>query len=228
MKKHPEGKIGAAMIESCIVLLLLFLILFGLLQASYMVAARDVLSFSSMATARSAQVGYNDFMLEKVARTASIPTAGPIRNPNISGGSGAHSASSPGERWDGAVSFGSGGGSSVQYSAERARIPAYLAAESPSQLRAILDYDFWQTSDTSVRVTPVRWASWPGGTLLHVGVGQCVPMMMPYASALADFIPSAVRVRVYSSEGWITVPAIEIASRIEVEDHASDYLGASQ
>jgi hypothetical protein len=228
MKKHPEGKNGAAMIESCIVLLFLFLILFGLLQTSYMVAARDVLYFSSMATARSAQVGYNDFMLEKVARVSSIPMAGPIRNPKISGGSGALSASSPGELWDDAVSFGGGGGSSLQYSAERARIPAYLAAETPSQLRAILDYDFWQTSDTSVRVTPVTWGGWPRGTLLHVGVGQCVPMMMPYASAIADFIPYAVRVRVYSSEGRITVPAIEIASRITVEDHAYDYLGDSQ
>lgn len=181
-----------------------------------------------MATARAAQVGYNDFMLEKTARTASIPTAGPIRNPNISGRSGALSTVSPGTLWDDAVSFGNGGGSSAQYSVERSRIPAYLAAERPSQLRAILDYDFWQTSDTSVRVTPVRWASWPGGTLLHVGVGQNVPMMMPYASALADFIPSAVRVRVYSSEGRVTVPAVEMASTMEVEDHASYYLGGSQ
>ncbi|MBN2703461.1 MAG: hypothetical protein JXR23_04545 [Pontiellaceae bacterium] len=226
MRRHPEGKSGAAMIESSVVLVLLFLILFGLLQGSYMLAARDVLSYSSMATARSAQVGYNDFMLEKVARTASIPTAGPIRTPNISNRSGA------GSRWDDAVDFGSGG-SSWQYTVERQRIPAYLAAELPSQLRAILDYDNWQMGDTQVRITPVEGTQ-SRDELLRVGVGQNVPMMMPYARAIADFIPSAVFVRVYrsnTSDGQshsFTVPAIDMADTIEVENHALYYLGDSQ
>ncbi|MBN2685488.1 MAG: pilus assembly protein [Pontiellaceae bacterium] len=231
MRRHPEGKSGAAMIESSVVLVILFLILFAVLQGSYMLAARDVLSFSSMATARSAQVGYNDFMLEKTARITSIPTAGPMITPNIRTFRGPSGRTS-GELWDDAVDL-RGGVSSGQYSIERRRIPAYLAAEHPGQLRAILDYDNWQMGDTQVRITPVEGTQ-SRDELLRVGVGQNVPMMMPYAKAIADLIPSSVSVRVYrtsTSDGQnhsFTVPAIDMADTIEVENHALYYLGDSE
>ncbi|MDA3835731.1 MAG: TadE/TadG family type IV pilus assembly protein [Spirochaetales bacterium] len=236
MKKHPEGKSGAAMIESSVVLVLLFLILFGLLQTSYMVSARDVLSFSSMATARSAQVGYNDFMLKKTARITSIPTAGPIRTPSVRSTGGFRNVQTAGERWDNAVNLRSWV-SSTQYNIERRRIPAYLGAEHPGQLSAILDYDNWQMNDTLVRVTPVEGTQ-SRADLLRVGVGQNVPMVMPFARAIAELIPSAVFVRVYrtNSRGLegdgavhvFEVPAIDMASTIEVENHALYYLGDSE
>lgn len=237
MKRNPERKSGAALIESCVVLMILCLILFGVLQVSYLVGARDVLAYTSMASARSAQVGLNDFMLEKTARVMSIPTAGPILNPSVRG-MGVPDGLTAGQRWDNASAFGRGV-SGYQYRLERGRIPHYLGAEYASWLPGILDYDNWQTSVTTVQVTPVE-LSQTGSDILDVGVAQQVPMVMPFARFYALLVPSVEIIPVFRSDkrglaengyganiesGTFSVPSIRMATSLEVENHAAYYLG---
>ncbi len=79
---------GAALIESCIVIILLCLILFGILQISLVTAAYDVNLYAASCAARSAAVGYRDErqedMANKVFNVAALPTLGPKPGMSIS------------------------------------------------------------------------------------------------------------------------------------------------
>lgn len=234
MRGNPIRKSGSSLVESCIVLALLCLILFGILQVSYLIGSKDVLSYAAMASARSAQVGYNDFMLEKTARVISIPSAGPIINPNFRR-SGAPDSLTPGERWDRSLH---GRVYSRQFYTERYRIPFYLGAEERSYLSGILDYDNWQAGDTLIQVSQLE-GSQADAALLDVGVSQNVPMVMPFAGVFARLLPDRNMVRVYRSDtrglaqntwsaeataGNFEVPAVELQNSIRVENHASYYM----
>ena len=60
-------------------MILLCMILFGILQVSIVTAAHDVFIYASSAGARCATIGYNDHMVEKVVRTAMLPSMGAKR-----------------------------------------------------------------------------------------------------------------------------------------------------
>lgn len=62
--------------ESCIVMILLCLILFGIIQVSIVTAAHDVLLYAATSGARCATVGYDDDMVYKTVRMAALPTLG--------------------------------------------------------------------------------------------------------------------------------------------------------
>ena len=81
MRGRKGHKEGSAIVESCLVMAILCLVLFGILQVSYIIAARNVVNYSAVATARAASVGLNDFMLHKVSRYICIPAAGPAETP---------------------------------------------------------------------------------------------------------------------------------------------------
>ena len=66
MSYDSGSKQGSALVESCLVMALLCLILFGILQVVYLVSARNVINYSAVATAKAASIGLNDFMLFKV------------------------------------------------------------------------------------------------------------------------------------------------------------------
>ncbi len=112
---------GQGLIESCIVVALVCLIFFSVFQLSQLFAAQEVLNYAAGRGARARTVGFNHFMVEKTIRVGAIPNAGRLVNP-------VHS-----------------GGPSGQYAIESARIPLYLGGENDGQLRAILDYDAWET-----------------------------------------------------------------------------------
>lgn len=76
-REFPQNRQGSTIVESCIVMILLCLILFGILQVSMVTAAHDVFLYSASAGARCATVGYNDGMIEKTVRIAALPTLGP-------------------------------------------------------------------------------------------------------------------------------------------------------
>ena len=142
----PFGqKQGAAMVESCVVMVLLCLILFGILQVSYVVAARNVVSYTAIATARAASVGLNDFMLYKVSHYASIPSAGPVRTPTGFGAA-RPGGKSVGAMWDNAIARDSEPRSELG-SYEVAVKEAYHMA-GPEGFREILDYENWQRDET--------------------------------------------------------------------------------
>ena len=234
MKRGIESKRGAALVESCLVLIVLCLILFGLLQASYMVGARDILSFATMASARSAQVGHDDFMVEKTALYFGIPVAGPILNPSFRSTRRTPDTRTPEQRWSSAVNLNSGI-YSAQYYAEKKRKTDFYLSESESEMRSVLDYDNWQSSVTTPDVVRAT-----GSGMVSVEVGQYVPMVMPFARAFSRLLSSTYDVPVYRSDtrgladqGWadsatageIMVPALHLGNAIQVEDHAGYYLG---
>lgn len=132
------------MLESCLVIAVMALVLFGLLDISRQFMAREVLHYSASAGARAHAVGFNDFMIYKVMRTAAIPVAGRMSHPdfqNVSPAAAVWQSQRPGTLWDYAVQANP---MSLQYEqAERSRIPLYLGAEDWGQLSPILDYENW-------------------------------------------------------------------------------------
>jgi len=149
---------GQALIESCLVMAILALLLFGLFQISQLYAAKEIMMHSATAGARARAVGFNDFMIYKATRIAAIPTAGLMTEPGFQRHAINWGALTPGEAFDLSLS---GRRASSQYEIEQSRIPLYLAARHRGDLHAILDYLDWDTfghvgiheAHTSVRVT---------------------------------------------------------------------------
>jgi len=77
MRGSNRSKEGASIVESCIVMILLCLVLFGILQVSILTAAHDVLLYAASSGARCATIGYNDEMVKKTIRVAALPSMGP-------------------------------------------------------------------------------------------------------------------------------------------------------
>lgn len=112
---------GQSLIESCLVLIIVCILFFGLFQISQLFAAQEVLTYAAGRGARAKTVGFNRFMVHKTVRVGAIPNAGRMLNP------------------------APGGGPAREHAAEAARIPLYLGAENWGRLDAILDYESWDT-----------------------------------------------------------------------------------
>ncbi len=88
MNSSRKRSEGAVLVESCIVIILLCLILFGILQVSIVTAAYDVNLYAASCAARSAAVGYADndadSMVNKVLHVAALPALGPKPDMSIS------------------------------------------------------------------------------------------------------------------------------------------------
>lgn len=110
---------GQSLIESCIVVALLCLILFGLFQVSQLYAVKETLIYAAGRGLRAKTVGFNRFMVHKTIRVGAIPAAGRLTNPTYAGGP------------------------SAAHALEEPRIPLYLGAEQWGQLSPILDYEHW-------------------------------------------------------------------------------------
>jgi len=82
---------------------------------------------ASVKCARARAVGYNDFMLRKIARLSTMPAAGRCLTASAQNDD---EALSHGERY--------------------ARIGDYLASEYEAQADAILDFEHWRDGNTSV------------------------------------------------------------------------------
>lgn len=214
---RTANKEGAAIVESCLVIIMLCLILFGMLQVSYLIMARDVISFSAFASARALTVGMNEEFVERVARVTTIPSGGP---PFRSGPQ--HTPlpqDTPGRMWDNAVETSPG---SDQFWYEHYLIPWYLGAEDESQLDSLLNYHYWVSSDTAVKAA----SSGAGAAEAEVTVSQNVPLAFPFARAF--FHESETVMIVRGSEGgayvYEEVPAYLIEQTIRLENHSALYL----
>ena len=110
------------MVESTLAMLailLLFLALFGL---SDQIRAKLLVENASVKCARARAVGYNDFMLRKIARLATMPAAGKCLT-----------SAEDGDREDGPLPLSSRSG----------RIGSYLMSDCESQANVILDFEHW-------------------------------------------------------------------------------------
>jgi hypothetical protein len=206
-------KQGAAMVESCLVIALLCLILFGILQVSHVVASRNVLNYTAIATARAAAVGLNDFMLHKVSHYTSIPVAGPIKTPNN------FRAERPrgrnmGAQWDASIARRNVPASELgRY--EVAVKEAYHMAP-PELFREILDYDNWQNPETDIHVSHSR-----DDEIITLSITNAVPMTYPFSRVFFGHLDP---VKVTRGEKQIEAPAKHIVVTTTIEDHAEHYL----
>lgn len=123
---RAELKRGQAMVESTLALIVVLLVFLALFNLADLVRAKLLVENAAVKCARARAVGYNDFMLRKIARLATMPAAGEC-----------HTASDTGS---GALTRGE------RYS----RIGDYLASEYEEQADAILDFEYWRNGDTSI------------------------------------------------------------------------------
>ena len=147
-----DAQSGQSLIESCIVIAVLCLVLFGVFQVSLLYAAKETLTYAANRGLRAKAVGFNQFMVFKTVRVGAIPSAGPMTTPQFSAG--------PAEEGN----------------LERPRIPMYLGARNWSELDAILNYDRWDSLDSSPPFVA------PGG-ILHMAVRQKYPLNIAFHEA---------------------------------------------
>lgn len=116
------------MIETAVAMVLALLVFLLLFELSDLVRAKLLAENASVKCARARAVGYNDFMLRKIARLSMMPASGKCLTQSPRGDG--DDVLSPGER----VS----------------RIGDYLASGYEAQADAILDYEYWRDGQTSV------------------------------------------------------------------------------
>ena len=119
-------KRGQAMVESTLAMIVVLLVFLALFNLADLTRTKLLVENAAVKCARARSVGYNDFMLRKIARIATMPAAGRCLTPSDSG--------------DGTLSR------SMQYH----RIGDYLSSEYETQADAILDFEHWQEGKTQV------------------------------------------------------------------------------
>ena len=146
---------GQALIESCLVIILISLVFFTVLQLSQIFSAQEVLDYAAGRGARAKAVGLDDFMVHKTVRIGSIPNAGRMEWPVVSGGPAA------------------------THELESSRIPFYLGATREIELDPILDYTHWDTITHDVSLeSPAS-----GVDILRVRAQQDYPLWAPFHRA---------------------------------------------
>jgi hypothetical protein len=167
------------MIETSLAMFIICLIFFGLFQISQLSAAREILHHAAARGARAKTVGFNQFMIYKAIRVASIPNAGrmtvPVDFRNVD-----HTlrrmltTMRPGAFWDEVLSRVVP--SSLQQDMESARIPEYMHSINEARSNYVLDYEDWDT---------ISWRI-PHGTasaIIDVDVSQRYPLRLPFHRA---------------------------------------------
>ena len=203
------------MVESCIVMALLCLILFGFLQVSYIVAARNVLNYSAVATARARSVGLNEFMLMKVSHYASIPTAGPMTVPAGNYGTDRPEGLTVGARISTAISR-----ENKPISAQGDYVVAVKEAyhlASTTRFGQILDYANWTDGSTDVFVTHDA----DNDDVLTLEVEQTLPLVMPFSRVFFPHLDLVTATRDDREEQY---PGKTIRATAYIEDHSALYL----
>ncbi len=169
-------KAGQSLLETCIVMMVLCLVFFGLLQLSQLSAFKEVLDYAAACGARARTVGFNDFMVYKVVRVAAIPNAGRLLEPVIAPQPvPAPFSDTPGQAWDYALRAQP---VSPQYPVESARIPLYLGGENWGRLPGILEYANWDAIGHDIHDT--------GGLGLGLHTAQDVPLWTPLHRLIYD------------------------------------------
>lgn len=140
LRRHVRR--GQSMVETVFVMIFLCFIFFVALQLSQLFAAKEIINHASNVGARAKAVGFNDFMIYKAVRVASIPIAGKMRTPQLDGRVLPFSwpNDSVGEIIDAAYAARP---RSPQAELERIRIPDYLYAQNYGSLSPLLDYEDW-------------------------------------------------------------------------------------
>lgn len=146
---------GQALVETTVVLLFLLFAFFAVFQFVDNFRAKLLCEYAAGRCARSATAGFNDFMVEKTARLATMAAAGECLTQTDAG-------------------------RELSASQCAARMGAYLECRDEAACRMELDFDYWRDGRTTVvctrsgskivaRVTQRRpqffdWTAWLSGT----------------------------------------------------------------
>ena len=117
------------MVESVIALIIILLLFLALFNLSDFTRAKLLVENAAVKCARARAVGYNDFMLRKIARLATMPAAGECLTVS---------------------DYGEGRPS---YAERYYKIGDYLMSDYEAQANAILDFAYWRNGNTSVSAT---------------------------------------------------------------------------
>ncbi len=178
-----KNKAGQTLLETCIVMMLLCLVFFGLIQLSQLSASKEILDYAASCGTRARSVGFNEFMVGKVVRVAAIPNAGRILEPVVVRSANlAPLPDTPGAAWDSALTAQP---RSPQYAIERARIPLYLGGDNWGQLPGILNYEYWDTGTDSRGAIGFTLHD-SAGSGLGVHTAQEVPLWTPLHRLIYD------------------------------------------
>ena len=119
-------KHGQTMVETTIAMIVILIVFLALFNLADLTRAKLLVENASVKCARARAVGYNDFMLRKIARLATMPAAGECLTVSDAG--------------DGKLSY-----------AERYyRISDYLMSDYEAQANAILDFAYWRNGGTAI------------------------------------------------------------------------------
>lgn len=199
---------GQAMLESCIAIMMTGLIFAVVLQMAHLVVAREVLDYSAAAAARAKTVGFNDWMILKVARSAAIPNAGGLLEPVLDTTDPVLQASLDSmatvDFWGWSMTAPA---STVQADVELARIPQYLEAPNWMDAAMALDYEDWPTLAVDVNAGLMSGGDGSGfSPMIRAVVSQSYPLRIPLHRAFFDD------------------DTIDLAGEAVIENHYSLYL----
>ncbi|MBN2162915.1 MAG: hypothetical protein JXR25_08770 [Pontiellaceae bacterium] len=210
-------KRGSSMVESCIVMCLLCMVLFGILQASQIVTSRNIINYASIATARAATVGLDAEMVNTVTHYATIPTAGRMVNPDSKNFHGILPAGKRvGELWDEALST-SNSPRFEQADYEVGVSEAFHRADYP---RTVLDYENWAPGGEAEIHSDYDKNDYDE-EILTITLSQKVPLTFPLARAMFPHLPL---IDVMQDGEPVKYPGKQIDSTSRIENHARFYL----
>ena len=217
MPQRFHHKRGSALLESCIVVALLCLILFGLLQVSYVVSSRNIISYSSIVAARAAAVGLDEDMVKTTLHYATIPTAGPMVDHDLMAFRRSRPAGDTvGAMWDDALSA-ENTPRSEQGILEVGVAELFHRADYPL---TILNYENWLPEGES-GITSNFDESDYDEEILEIMVSQKLPLTYPFSRVFFGHLPLVKVVRGNRIEEY---PGKEIRATGYMENHARFYL----
>jgi len=139
-----KNQSGQAMIETVFIVILTSLIFLALFQYADLFSSKIILTHAAARAARARTVGFNQWMMLKSARVASIPAAGHRIVPAYAGVDPAITAALQqnrvGDIWDLALHSNT---RSPGVMLERGRIPEYMGTVNGPTAEYLLDYERW-------------------------------------------------------------------------------------
>ena len=123
--KHRSSR-GQTMVETVIAMIVILVVFLALFNLADLIRAKLLVENASMKCARARAVGYNDFMLRKIARLTMMPVSGEC------------------------LTVADSGEGKPSYHNRIYRIGEYLMSDYEAQAQAILNFAYWQNGDTAI------------------------------------------------------------------------------
>ncbi len=217
MPSSFQRKQGSAMVESCLVIALLCVVLFMMLQVSYVVSSRNIISYASIAAARAAAVGLDEDMVKTVVHYATIPTAGPMIFPDPKVfRKYRNEGNTVGSQWDYALS------SSTEPRSERGEYEVAMRTEFHRRdyPLAVLAYENWSPEGEAEVYSDFTDDDY-NEEILEVTVSQKLPLTYPFSRVFWGHLPLVKVSRGGRTEEF---PSKQIDATSYIENHARFYL----